>query len=144
MQILPDLVPTLWLTLPFLVTMIGLHVLLFKPVLAYLEEREEISGTSRKEAEELDTAAEAHLVKIEELLVQARHDIGETRKAARHRAHEREAEILAAARAAAEERVAGAVEQIKAQQDGARTALDAAAAELSTEMASRALGRSVA
>ena len=52
--------------------------------------------------------------------------------------------ILAKARAAAEERVAAAVAEIRTQHDGAKAALDATASDLSTDIASRALGRPVA
>jgi F-type H+-transporting ATPase subunit b len=143
MEILPDPVHTALLTLPFLVALVSLHLILWRPLLDYLDARDEASARARHEAHELEGAADEQLQRIETRLVSARVHVGELRQAARARALTREGEIVAAARAQADERVDQAVEQIGVAQSEASATLKASAEDLSRDIAAQVLGRSV-
>jgi F-type H+-transporting ATPase subunit b len=144
MEIIPDPIHVALLTLPFLVAMAAMHVILWKPLLAWMDERDQLTSSARKEADDLDQAAADQLARIEERLIAARHDVHGVRADARARALAREAEIVAEAKARADAHVAEAVDKIRADRDAARGALQATAKDLSTEIAGRVLGRRVA
>ncbi|MEQ1501871.1 MAG: ATP synthase F0 subunit B [Myxococcota bacterium] len=143
MEIIPDPIHVALLTAPFLVAMVSLHLILWKPLLAYLDERDGVSTRARHEAHELEGAASEQLSKIEARLVEARLHVGSLRQQARSRALVKENEILAEARSSTDRRVEQALSQIGAEKQGAASALHASAAELSNQMAAQVLGRPV-
>ena len=61
MNIIPDLVLTALLMAPFLVLVAGMHFILYKPMLAYLDARANATVGARKEAEELQARAASRL-----------------------------------------------------------------------------------
>jgi F-type H+-transporting ATPase subunit b len=144
LEIIPDPIHVLLLSLPFLVAVAGAHFILWKPMLAYLEGREDTVAKAVKETEELQSSAEQQLATLEEKLVSARARVVELHSAARGRAQAKEAEILSAARAAAEARVSEAVAGIATEQKAAASALESTATELSRDIAAQVLGRDVA
>ncbi|HHO51180.1 MAG TPA: hypothetical protein ENK18_09990 [Deltaproteobacteria bacterium] len=141
MEIIPDPIHVALLTAPFLVAVLSLHLILWRPLLDWLEEREGTTTDAYKQADELDRAAEEHLQGIETRLVEARREANSLRQAARARALAKEAEILAAARSRAEDQLNDAITKIDAEQQEARTTLQQTAAELSSTIAARVLGR---
>jgi len=144
LEIIPDPIHVALLSVPFLVAVAGSHVILWRPMLAYLEGRDDTVEKAIKEAEELEQDTEQQLHTLEEKLASARARVVEIHSEARSRAMAKEAEILAAARAAAEERVSEAIASIAAERKAAATALESTAAELSRDIASQVLGRDVA
>ena len=144
MQIIPDLIPTLVLTLPFLVSMIALHVIFFKPLYAYMEEREGVASTARQEAEDFQKATGEKLAQLENELVEARRRAAAVRADARAKAQAEESKIIAAARKQAEGDVDEAVTQIAAEAQTAAATLKGTAATLSAEIAQQVLGRPLA
>jgi len=144
MDIIPDPAHVALLTLPFLTALVGLYLILWRPLLDWLDERDETTASARREAQELDEAAEEQLVRIEERLAAARKDVGTLRQEARARAQAHEAKIVGEARTAAEARIGEAIAQIQADRDAAAAALKSSASELSADIAGRVLGRSVA
>ncbi len=144
MQIIPDLIPTLVLTLPFLVTMAALHLIFFKPLFAYMEEREGIASTARHEADDYAKATTAKLEQLEVQLVEARKRASAIRAEARAEAQSEEAGILAAARREAEAKVEAAVQEIGSESASAAATLKGTAATLSAEIAHQVLGRPLA
>lgn len=142
MEIIPSLIPALLLVLPFLVTYLALRVILFGPLVTYLEERDAVSGTAHAEAEAFVTATSDKLSELEKRLTVARRDIGELRKAARTTASQEEAKMLAEARAQGEARVAEASARIGQEKHVAATTLRGTAKILSAEIATQVLGRS--
>lgn len=144
LEIIPDPIHVALLTLPFLVAFIGAQAILWKPLMAYLEGREETVTKAVKEAEELDVAAQVQLDTLEQKLKVARSKVVDIHTAARARAQAQEAEILAAARADAEAKVSEAVASIAAERKTAAAALETAAIELSRDIAGQILGREVA
>ncbi|MEZ4240800.1 MAG: ATP synthase F0 subunit B [Myxococcota bacterium] len=143
MEIYPDPVHTALLTLPFLVALVSMYLILWNPLLAYLDARDEASERARHEAKELDSAADEQLSRIEGRLAEARVQVHELRQTARSGALAREAEIVAAARAQADDHVRAAVAQIATDRREASVALQTSAQELSREIAEQVLGRTV-
>jgi F0F1-type ATP synthase membrane subunit b/b' len=144
MQIIPDLIPSLVLTLPFLVSMIALHVIFFKPLFAYMEEREGVANTARQEADDFQQATGEKLAQLETELIEARRRAAAVRSDSRTEAQAEEAVIIAAARKKAEGELEEAVTQIAAEAQTAAATLKGTAATLSAEIAQQVLGRPLA
>jgi F0F1-type ATP synthase membrane subunit b/b' len=144
MEIIPDPIHAALLMLPFAVAAVTLHVVLWKPLLSYLDERAATVDRARHEAHDLEQAAADQIRRIEEKLTSARLDISATRQAARQRALAAESRMIAEARAAAEQRVSEAVEEIRRDRAAASVALQSSARELSGQIAGQVLGRTVA
>lgn len=142
MEIIPELVPVVLLVLPFFVTYAVLHVVLFRPLLQYLEDREAVSGTAEAEAKSFEQATADKMTEVEAQLAAARRDITELRKDARTEAQAKEAEILAAARKEAEGTIEEAVARIGKEKKAAATTLKGTAKVLSADIAAQVLGRS--
>lgn len=141
MEIIPDPIHVALLTLPFVVAVGALHVILWRPLLAYLEERDATSARARHEAHELESAAGEQMTRIEARLAETRAHVGELRQKARQRALAAEAEIVAAARAQAEQRTSEAIAQILTDKRAASATLGATATDLGRDIATRVLGR---
>src|SRR5262245_36070712 len=119
MEIIPDPVHVALLTIPFAVAALGLHLILWRPLLAWLDERDHTSAHAREEAEKLDAQATEQLARIEARLAEARAHVGALRQQARARAHAAEAEIVAAARAQADGRIDEALGRIRTERSAA-------------------------
>ena len=143
MTIIPDLETAILLTIPFLVTYVALHFILFKPLYAYLQERDRSVVTAREEARELSTRIENRTSSLEAKLQGAREEVAALRATARGHAREQEASIIEAARGEADEKVQAAVATIRVSQEEASATLRDTSKELSVEIASQVLGRSV-
>lgn len=144
MEIVPDPAHVALLVLPFACAALALHLILWKPLLAWMEERDATSENARKDALELDAAAAEQLVRIEARLHEARGHVSTLRQAARARAQAQEAEIVAAARATADVRIDQALERIRGEQSAASASLRDTATALAQDIAARVLGRQVA
>ncbi|MBW1881492.1 MAG: ATP synthase F0 subunit B [Deltaproteobacteria bacterium] len=143
MTIIPDLETAIVLTIPFLVTYVALHFILFKPLYAYLQERDRAVVTAREEARELSTRIENRTTALDAKLNGAREEVAGLRASARGQAREEEATIIGAARRESDEKVQAAVIEIRSSQQEASIALREASTELSVDIASQVLGRSV-
>lgn len=141
MEILPSLVPAALLTIPFVVSVLALHFIIFRPLFDYLEEREGISSRARTDAAEMNAAADEKLVSIEQQLIGARKEATELKQAARANAHVAETAILAEARRQADVKVGEAIQQIGIEKARASATLRGTASVLSTDIAARVLGR---
>jgi F-type H+-transporting ATPase subunit b len=144
MEIVPDPVHVALLMAPFACAALALHLILWKPLLAWMDERDATSETARHEAARLDAAAAEQLARIEARLHDARAHVATLRQAARVRAQAQEAEIVSAARTAADARIDEALMRIRAEQGVAATSLKETASGLARDVASRVLGRQVA
>ena len=144
MEIVPDPIHGVLMVLPFLVAAVGMYVILWQPLLAYLDERDSVSHRARHEARELEQAAAQQLGKIEARLVLARQQVAVLRQEARSRALGREADMVAEARRRAEKHVSDALGELSRDRSVASDALKHTAAELSTQIAAQVLGRPVA
>jgi F-type H+-transporting ATPase subunit b len=143
MEIVPDPTIAVLQALPFLVTFVALYFILFKPLLQYLAEREEASTGARAEAAQLGVEVAQRLETLEERLATARAEIGNQRADARARAHQKETEVISAARDAAEKRVESALAQLDIERQQASKALRDTADTLAVDIAGQVLGRQI-
>lgn len=143
-NIVPDPLFAGLMVLPFAVTALGLHALLFKPYVAYIEGREAATDGARAEARALQDKADAALADLEARLAAAREEASAVRAAARESALKQEAAIMTAARGEAGARLGEALAELATERDAVRGEIKAMATTLSTEVAERVLGRSVA
>lgn len=143
MEIMPDLALAAMLFVPFVVTFVALKVILFDPLLAYLEQREHAIVGAKDEAHALDKDADARAVELDKRLSGARDEVVAIRGAARKRAADQQTLILGEARKRAEERVAHALAEIERERAKASAQIQPLAADISREVASTVLGRPV-
>lgn len=143
MEIIPDPVHALLLVLPFAVSAFFVNQVLWKPLLAYLDERAAVSKDALTAADHATHEAEAGASRIETRLAHARAAVTAARSEARNRAHIKETEIVAEARRQADTRVTAAVREVQQNRSAAADALQASARELSSDIAARVLGRDV-
>ena len=143
MNIIPDLYLVLAQLFPFLVVIFGLQQILFKPMLAYLQEREQASKGARHDAEALMHQAEARVASLESALSKANQEVSDFRAARRAEANAEYQNVINEARKKAEANVAAALQAIKQDSETARSQLHAQAGGLAHEIAERALGRSI-
>jgi F-type H+-transporting ATPase subunit b len=141
MNIIPDLMLTAANMLPFLVLVAGLQMILYKPMLDYLEARRHATIGARKEAEELQAKAAARLAEWEAALGRARNEVAEYRGQRRSAANVKYQKIVADARAVSEAHIAQAVTTIQDEAKVARGELAGAARTLSRDVATQVLGR---
>jgi F-type H+-transporting ATPase subunit b len=141
MDIFPDPMLVLVQVAPFLVLLAGLHVILFKPTLDYLDARRAATDGARAEAARMQGNAGAALDRYEQAVAAARAEIAELRASRRAQANEAHARRVALAREAAEAETRAAVEHLRVEVKTARAELPSRAAALATDMADRVLGR---
>jgi F-type H+-transporting ATPase subunit b len=128
----------------FLLMLLLLNQLLFKPYLRLREKRQEGIEGARTEAERMTAEADAKLADYETSLDQARTKAaGEARKIrAEASAHERE--VTGAARAKATKALDEAQARVRTETDAARATLMPQAEAIAKQIASKLLGREVA
>ena len=143
MEIVPDpLLVALFLP-PFLLAIIGSWLVLWKPLLAWMDERDSAAADARAEAARLDVEVDERLQSLQDRLGQTRAEITELRNTARADANATERAMLSEARTEADAKVAQATEQIGEQADVARRGLADAARSLADDMATQVLGRAI-
>ena len=141
MEIVPDpLLVALFLP-PFLVAVLGMWFILWRPLLTYMDARDDASADAIAEAKRLEAEAVAHVETLEGRLTVARNEITELRNNTRADAVAREKVILAEAREASEKEVETAVAAIAEQSEVARRSLSDAARNIADDMATQVLGR---
>ncbi|MEC7947438.1 MAG: ATP synthase F0 subunit B [Myxococcota bacterium] len=144
MEIMPNPVMTALSAIPFLVTILGLYFIIFKPMLQYLDERLEAMEGGAEEAKGLEARIVELSTDYEQKLKAARGQIIELRSRMRAEA---EAEVdarLAAARAEADAEVEAARASIQAEADAARAGLEDTARALAGNIAGQVLGKTAA
>lgn len=132
----------LWLA-PFLVTLIGLHIILFKPMMSYLTERDAETIGARKAAAALNKEVDERLVTLNEKLKIAKAEASQIRADARVQGTAAGQKVIDAARAKAEKEVGEAVQRVQVERDTASQALKQSAETLSTDIAGHVLGRAL-
>lgn len=144
MSLVPDPVLIVLQAIPFFVSMFILHSLVFKPMIAYLQDREAATVGAQQQALKLRQDAELRLAEYEAKLSRARAEIGTVRAEARAAALVKREEVLAVARREAEARVADAREIIVGERELASQELSRMSRGLARDIASKILGRELA
>jgi F0F1-type ATP synthase membrane subunit b/b' len=143
MHLFPDPVLVVVQLAPFLVLMAGLHFILFKPMLAFLEQRQAATVGARAEAEKLQSRSGEQVGRYEAAVNAARAEVADLRAARRAAANVEYQRIVAAARTEAEEQVSSAVGRIRTEATAARAQLEGASRSLADDVAAQVLGRSL-
>lgn len=141
MNIFPDPMLVLVQVVPFLVLLAGLHVLLFKPMLDYLDVRHAATDGARAEAARLREATGAQLDRYEAAVTSARNEVAELRATRRAAAHAEHARRIVGARTEADGVVRGEVARLREETTAARQELSGRSRSLAQELARRVLGR---
>jgi F-type H+-transporting ATPase subunit b len=128
----------------FLLLMVILTKLLWKPYLRVRSERVSRVDGYRKEAQRMEVDAAARLAKAEAELAEARRVGSGDRAAARAEARVREQELVAAAIADAQRALGTARTKLDAVVTTERARIQASAREIGVQAAKRILGREVA
>jgi len=127
--------------IPFVVAVGGLYLIIFKPMLAMLAERERSIHGYAKEAELLQEEVAGKMTELEDRLVEARAEATAERSRMRQEALNAEQETLSAARTRAEGILDEARAELARETDKASAELKATTAGLSLQIASNVLGR---
>jgi F-type H+-transporting ATPase subunit b len=143
LEIIPDLRLVSLLIVLFLILVPLLNRLLFRPLLAVLDERDrQIEGTEAR-ANELSQQAEQELARHEAAVREARAEAERARKATIDGAQSAQADSLAAARGEVARVVESARSELRAAMGEARRVLQGQSRELARDAAARLLGRSL-
>ena len=144
MTIIPDPALVLLQALPFLLTIFALKAIIFDPMTAYLDGRHAATVGGRKEVQELQAKAEAHLAAYEKRLDEARGEATTIRSQRREAALTEYAHRIEGARAASAQTIEEAVGQIERAKRAARKELEEKTRALGTQIATQVLGRETA
>lgn len=128
----------------FVIMLVILNQLLFKPYLKMRSARDEGIAGARHKAKDMDARARKIVADYDAEMLRAKQRGAEERARLRSEAAVRERQLLGAAREQSGRALSEARAQVTAQASQAQKGLDAEAAKLAHEMARKILGREVA
>jgi F-type H+-transporting ATPase subunit b len=144
LEIIPDPTKLIALLLLFVILVPVLNNLLFKPLLAVLDEREQRIDGARTRATELAQQAAALVARHDEAIRQARETAQAERARVVEAARSSHQSAIGEARSGAESEIAAARSEIERAAASVRASLGAEAEPLARDIAARLLGRSAA
>ena len=127
----------------FMILMVVLNALLFKPLRAALKARKETIEGSKAKVQDIDEQVQAQIARYEAQLQDARQQGGQERSALRKTGQEEEVRILGEANRSAAERLQTITAQIQEEANSARQSLRGDTEALAKEIAGKVLGRAV-
>lgn len=127
----------------FMILMVVLNALLFKPLRAALKARKETIEGSKAKVQDIDEQVQAQIARYDAQLQEARQQGGQERAALRKTGQEEEVRILGEANRCAAERLQTITAQIQDEANSARMALRGETEALAKEIAGKVLGRAV-
>lgn len=127
----------------FMILMVVLNALLFKPLRAALQARREAIESSKAKVHDIDEQVQAQIARYEAQLQEARLQGAQERVTLRKAGQEEEARILGAANQTAAEKLQTIKEQIQEEAGTARQALRDETEDLAREIAGKVLGRAI-
>jgi len=127
----------------FMILMVVLNALLFKPLRAALQARREAIESSIAKVHDIDEQVQAQIARYEAQLQEARLQGAQERAALRKAGQEEEARILGTANRTAAEKLQTIKEQIQEEAGTARQSLRNETESLAREIAGKVLGRAV-
>ena len=127
----------------FMILMVVLNALLFKPLRAALKARKETIEGSRAKVQDIDEQVQAQIARYEAQLQEARQQGSQERSALRKTGQDEEVRILGEANRSAAERLQTITAQIQDEANSARQALRGETEALAKEIAGKVLGRAV-
>ena len=144
MNIIP--IPTLLVLqlIPFAITLAALYYIIFKPMVQYLEAREENIEGARIKAKELEELSEEKINELNDRLKKIRSELNDKRMAARADLMAKYNDTIYKARQEADQEIKEQVALLSKEQDTAREELKDKAQAIAELVASQTLGRSIA
>ena len=127
----------------FAIAFVALYGLVFKPMLALLEAREEAIDGARDEAKRLDVEVKEKQASFEAELRKVRSASGEERDRLRAEGQDLERKLLESVRVETQGSLDSARERLAVEAQTARQRLETTRGELAREIASKVLGREV-
>lgn len=127
----------------FMILMVVLNALLFKPLRAALKARKETIEGSKAKVQDIDEQVQAQIARYEAQLQEARQHGSQERSALRKTGQQEEVRILGEANRSAAERLQTITAQIQDEANSARQALRGETEALAKEIAGKVLGRAV-
>lgn len=127
----------------FMILMVVLNALLFKPLRAALQARKETIEGSKAKVQDIDEQVQAQIARYDAQLQDARQQGGQERSALRKTGQDEEVRILGEANRSAAERLQTITAQIQDEANSARQALRGETEALAKEIAGKVLGRAV-
>ena len=127
----------------FLLLLLILNFILFRPIRRVLAQREGEMNSRQKTIDDYQKQAEKNEKGIEEGIVQARKEGYAEKEALKFQGLEREKEILQEAGGGVEQKLSAAKKEIESKVAVAREALEGQIAGFSDELAQKILGRSI-
>jgi len=143
MNIYPNFTLVLLQVIPFLLTIGVLHLIIFKPMLNYLEERDNASSGAEDEAKRLNEEIEGRLRELDSKIQEAQQEASKMRTESRERLVRQYNDVVHHSRKDADQQVKEAVLEISAQQSAARQEIKAQAKDIAQQIAGQALGRDI-
>ena len=143
MNIYPNLTLVLLQLIPFLLTLFALNAIIFKPMLKYLEDRENASSGAEEKAKELHNEIEARVAELQEKIQNAQQQASIKRSNAREKLVKNYNDVVHQSRKEADQEVKQAALEIATEQAAARQEIKAQAKEIATQIASQTLGRNI-
>jgi F0F1-type ATP synthase membrane subunit b/b' len=143
MNIIPDPLQVVLNMLPFLVAIVGMYLIILKPMVAYLLERKVAIQSGHDEAARIEAEINTRMSQYEQQLGQAREEVVALRAAKRAEAQVKYDEVIAVARTEAEAQIASAVGEIGVAHKAASTQLKVMSGEIADKIANQVLGRTL-
>ena len=143
MDIIPDWKQVLLNMVPFMVAVVGMYLIILKPMLAYLLERASAIKAGHAEAERIENDIRDRMEEYEAKLAAAQDEIATLRAEKRADAQAKYDAIVAESRAKAEAQIEAAVGEINVAKDAAATQLKTMSGEIAEQVAGQVLGRSL-
>mgnify|MGYP000029303163 FL=1 len=127
----------------FMILLVVLNALLFKPLRAALQARKETIESSKAKVQDIDEQVQAQITRYEAQLQEARQQGVQERSALRKTGQEEEVRILGEANRTAADKLQKITTQIQEEADSARQDLRSQTEALAKEIAGKVLGRAV-
>jgi len=139
-----ELNSTVWIQMAnFLVLILILNFLLFKPVLQIIGKRNKKIEESREEVTSLDETIERKITQYEEKIRQARAEAAIQRDAVKDEGTEQGKEIIGTVRDEISQKLEGFKAQLQKETDAARDSLREQTRAIAAEISEKVLGRGV-
>ncbi|MDW7645156.1 MAG: ATP synthase F0 subunit B [Desulfuromonadales bacterium] len=127
----------------FVVLMVALNFILYKPLRSMLQKRKETIDGSHQRAKDLAVQVEEKMAAYQEKLQEAKMTAGKEKATMKEEAVAKETEILSAARQSATATLESMKEKVAGEAEEARKALRSDAENLASDIAAKLLGRSL-
>lgn len=125
----------------FLILMVVLNILLYRPLRKIMIERQEAIDGGHQKAQDLESSIKEKMDSYQDKLQQAKTEGVRDANDLRAEAGKEELEILSAARNSADKELAGIKSKVAQEVDAARTTLNKETKSLASLIASKVLGR---